>query len=412
MLARSFRERRAGLPRSQGIWQRATLATMIGRRSRHVHPLFAALLALVACRGAGPKSSARDPSGTSSSSAEPSTAPGPKSGRAKSDAPCSAGVLPLRKALVTDMYTADPSAHVFDSTLYVYPSHDLELNPPANDNGDHYGMKDYHVLSFDRDDCSKVVDHGEVLNVRNVAWASKQMWAPDAAFKNGTYFLYFPARDKHDIFRIGVARGPSPVGPFVAEPEPISGSYSIDPAVFVDDDGQAYMYFGGLWGGQLQNWRTGKYDARGALPKSDENALGPRFAKLGPDMLTFDGAVTELSIVDSAGQPLKQGDNQRRFFEGAWMHKLNGTYYLSYSTGDTHYLVYATANTPRGPFSYRGRLLNPVLGWTTHHSIVQYEGKWQLFYHDDSLSGVDNKRSVKVMDLTHGPDGSISTLTP
>ena len=331
---------------------------------------------------------------------------------AGANAACALAALPLRKPLVTNMYTADPSAHVFGGVLYVYPSHDLEDNPPSNDNGDQYGMKDYHVLSFDRSDCSKVVDHGEVLNVKNVPWASKQMWAPDAAFKDGTYFLYFPARDKAGVFRIGVAKSSTPSGPFVAEAKPISGSYSVDPAVFVDDDGQAYMYFGGLWGGQLQNFRTGAYDAHGKVPDSEQDALGPRFAKLGADMLSFDGAVSEISILDEAKKPLKQGDNQRRFFEGVWMHKYNGTYYLSYSTGDTHYLVYATANTPSGPFTYRGRLLTPVAGWTTHHSISQYNGKWYLFYHDDSLSGVDNKRSVKLMELTHNADGSIPTSTP
>lgn len=325
---------------------------------------------------------------------------------------CAAGGLPLRKALVTNIYTADPSAHVFGNTLYIYPSHDLEVNPPANDNGDHYGMEDYHVLSVDRNDCSRVVDHGEVLNVKNVPWAAKQMWAPDAAFKNGTYFLYFPARDRQNVFRIGVAQSSSPTGPFTAEPQPIPGSYSIDPAVFVDDDGQAYMYFGGLWGGQLQNWRSGEFDAQGSSPGNDQNALGPRFAKLGGDMLSFDGGILELGILDGEGRPLRQGDNQRRFFEGAWMHKYNGLYYLSYSTGDTHYLVYATGNTPRGPFTYKGRLLDPVAGWTTHHSISQYNGKWYLFYHDSSLSGADNRRSVKIMELSHGADGSIPTLTP
>lgn len=310
------------------------------------------------------------------------------------------------------MYTADPSAHVFDGKLYIYPSHDLDVNVPSNDNGDQYGMKDYHVLSFEPGNCPKLVDHGEVLNVTNVPWASKQMWAPDAAFKGGTYFLYFPARDKQNIFRIGVAKGASASGPFTAEAAPIAGSFSIDPAVFTDDDGQAYLYFGGLWGGQLQNWRTGTFDSHGQSPAANEPALGPRFAKLAPDMTSFDGAVKELSIVDQANQPLKQGDTQRRFFEGVWLHKYQGTYYLSYSTGDTHYLVYATARTPSGPFTYQGRLLNPVSGWTTHHSIVQYQGKWYLFYHDASLSGVDHKRSVKVMELRHDTDGSIPTLTP
>jgi beta-xylosidase len=301
---------------------------------------------------------------------------------------------------------------VFCDTLYVYPSHDLENNPAPNDNGDQYAMKDYHVLSFDHGACPKAVDRGEALNVKDVPWASRQMWAPDAAFKNGTYFLYFPARDKSGVFRIGVAKSASPVGPFTAEPQPIAGSFSIDPAVFVDDDGQAYMYFGGIWGGQLQNFRNGTFDAHGTLPAANQQALGPRFAKLSPGMTSFDGAVSEITILDGDKKPLEQGDNQRRFFEGVWMHKYDGVYYLSYSTGDTHYLVYATARTPSGPFTYQGRLLTPVAGWTTHHSIVQYGGKWYLFYHDDALSGVDNQRSVKVMELTHRADGSIPTLTP
>jgi hypothetical protein len=387
------------------------------RRSWTLIPIALSASLLAACHAGSSRGDAQNPGGTGSgtqSAAQPIALPRAGSAAAKldpaaSEAGCS---FPQRKALVTNMYTADPSAHVFGETLYVYPSHDLEENPPSNNNGDQYGMKDYHVLSFDRSDCSKIVDHGEVLNVKNVPWASKQMWAPDAAFKNGTYYLYFPARDKSDVFRIGVAKSATPVGPFTAEAMPISGSYSIDPAVFIDDDGQAYMYFGGLWGGQLQNWRTGNYDAHGAVPSSDENALGPRFAKLAADMLSFDGPISELSIVDSSQKPLKAGDNQRRFFEGVWMHKYNGVYYLSYSTGDTHYLVYATARTPRGPFTYQGRLLTPVAGWTTHHSIVQYHGKWYLFYHDDSLSGVDNKRSVKLMELTHAADGSMPMLTP
>lgn len=374
---------------------------MIRLSSSFAYVAVLASLSAVACRSSAV---AQAPSNTST--------PTIASGETSTEGTCAAGSLPLRTALVTNIYTADPSAHVFGDTLYVYPSHDLENNPAPNDNGDHYGMKDYHVLSFDHSACPKVVDHGEVLNVKNVPWASQQMWAPDAAFKNGTYFLYFPARDKAGVFRIGVAKSASPAGPFTAEPQPIAGSFSIDPAVFVDDDGQAYMYFGGIWGGQLQNFRNGAFDPRGTLPAGKEPALGPRFAKLSADMTGFDGAVSEISIVDGDKKPLAQADNERRFFEGAWLHKYKGLYYLSYSTGDTHYLVYATANTPKGPFTYQGRLLTPVRGWTTHHSIVQYNGKWYLFYHDDSLSGSDNQRSVKVLELTRRADGSLPTLTP
>src|SRR3546814_8483500 len=90
------------------------------------------------------------------------------------------------------------------------------------------------------------------------------MWAPDAARKNGTYYLYFPAKDKEGVFRIGVATSKDPMGPFKAQPQPIKGSYSIDPAVFTDDDGSSYMYFGGIWGGQLQRNVDGKYDPDGS----------------------------------------------------------------------------------------------------------------------------------------------------
>ncbi len=93
------------------------------------------------------------------------------------------------------------------------------------------------------------------------------------------------------------------------------------------------------------------------------------------------------------------------------MHKYGGRYYLSYSTGDTHLIVYATGDGPYGPFTYRGVVLTPVLGWTTHHSIVEFDGRWWLFYHDSSLSGgKTHLRSVKVAELTHAADGSIVTI--
>ncbi|HEQ71985.1 MAG TPA: alpha-N-arabinofuranosidase, partial [Spirochaetia bacterium] len=74
--------------------------------------------------------------------------------------------------------------------------------------------------------------------------------------------------------------------------------------------------------------------------------------------------------------------------------------------------VYAIGNNPFGPFTYRGRLLNPVSGWTTHHSIVEFQGKWYLFYHDSSLSGEDNKRCMKFTELSYNPDGTIQTIDP
>lgn len=318
----------------------------------------------------------------------------------------------MKEPLVIDLYTADPSAHVFDGKIYIYPSHDLDHNKPETNEGDQFDMEDYHVFSMETMG-SLPTDHGEVLHVRDVPWASMQMWAPDAAYKDGTYYLYFPARDKEHIFRIGVATSKSPAGPFIPEPNYIEGSFSIDPCVFIDDDGQAYMYFGGLWGGQLEKWTTGKFDPNGSEPRSSEVAVGPRVVKLSADMLNFDGPTQEISILDKYGAPVLAGETDKRFFEASWMHKYNGTYYFSYSTGTTHYIAYATGTSPMGPFTFKGYILNPVLGWTTHHSIVEFQGTWYLFYHDSTLSGgVTHKRNIKVAELTYNADGTIQTIDP
>lgn len=315
----------------------------------------------------------------------------------------------IAEPLVTHIYTADPSAHVFNDKIYIYPSHDIETDQPLNDNGDQYAMRDYHVLSLSGVN-DKVTDHGKVLDVDDVPWASCQMWAPDAAHKNGNYYLYFPARDHQGIFRLGVATSKQPEGPFVAEPEPIKDSFSIDPAVF-DDGDEYYIYFGGIWGGQLQNWRQGVFNSADDYPDDDEPALMPKIAKLSADMLQFAEPVQDIQILDENGNLIKQGDTNRRFFEGPWLHQYNGLYYFSYSTGDTHKIVYATSESPLGPFTYQGVILEPVVGWTTHHSITEYQGKWYLFYHDCMLSGGQSHlRSVKMTELIHDENGKIKSI--
>lgn len=309
--------------------------------------------------------------------------------------------------LITHLFTADPSAHVFEGRIFLYPSHDRDTGIADNDNGDQYDMVDYHVFSMPSAD-GPVTDHGIALALEDIPWASRQLWAPDAACKDGSYYLYFPARDSDGVFRIGVAVADKPQGPFRADPNYMTGSYSIDPCALVDDDGEAYLYFGGIWGGQLQCWRNGSYDPNGAGPQPAEPALGPRVAKLSRDMRSFDGPAVEIAILSPEGEPLLAGDEDRRYFEGPWVHKANGRYYLSYSTGTTHRIVYATADNPYGPFTYAGRILEPVVGWTTHHSIVEHEGRTFLFYHDASLSGGRNHlRCVKVVELFYDDAGHI-----
>lgn len=316
-----------------------------------------------------------------------------------------------KQALVTDHFTADPSAHQFNGKIYVYPSHDLDIEIEDNDNGDQYAMVDYHVYSMEKPG-TPVTDHGVVLHIDDVDWADKQMWAPDAAEKDGKYYFYFPARDKEGIFRLGVAKSDTPEGPFKANPNPIKGSYSIDPAVFRDNDGFYYIYFGGIWGGQLQKWQSETFDKNGKEPVGDNPAILPRVAKLSADMNEFAEPPKKLEIVDEEGNLLKASDEDRRYFEGPWMHYYNGKYYFSYSTGTTHKIVYATSDTPYGPFTYQGVILEPVLGWTTHHSIVEQNGEWYLFYHDCSLSGgVNHKRCVKYAKLHYEKDGKIVTIS-
>ena len=181
-------------------------------------------------------------------------------------------------------------------------------------------------------------------------------------------------------------------------------------AVFRDDDGEHYMYFGGIWGGQLQRYRDNKAIENPCLPADDEPALPSRVVKLSDDMLQFAEDPRPVIILGEDGLPLKAGD-PHRFFEASWMHKYNGKYYLSYSTGDTHLLCYAVGDNPYGPFVYQGVILTPVVGWTTHHSIVEYKGKWYLFHHDCVPSGGKTwLRSLKVVELEYDENGKIITI--
>ncbi|SIS89429.1 glycoside hydrolase family 43 protein [Belliella pelovolcani] len=321
----------------------------------------------------------------------------------------------LSKPLVSHIYTADPSVHVFDGTIYIYPSHDVESVVEEDDSGAHFNMRDYHVFSM-TDINAEPVDHGRALDVDDVKWAKRQMWAPDAAKKGDKYYLYFPAKDFDDIFRLGVAVSDSPTGPFTAQPEPMKGSYSIDPAVFQDGE-EYYIYWGGIWGGQLQKWRTGEYLSTGKSPyadepEDDEPAISPMVAKLSDDMLEFGEEPKKIAILDQDGTPIKAGDHERRFFEAAWVHKHNDKYYFSYSTGDTHNIAYAIGDSPYGPFTYQGVVLKPVQGWTNHHSIVKIDGKWYIFYHDTELSGETHLRNIKMAELEHLADGTIKTIEP
>ena len=328
-------------------------------------------------------------------------------------------------------YMADPSVHIFGGKIYIYPSHDWEAANVENDNGDQYIMKDYHVLSIDGNPLTgTVTDHGCVLRQEDIPWAGRQLWdcdvqeydreVPTTAEEQAAgmgyskhvkqYIMYFPMKDRNDVFHWGTAIADRPEGPFIPQPAPIPGSYSIDMCAFKDDDGEVYVYFGGLWGGQLQRYRDNIHLETPHLPEGSEPALPSRCVRLTPDGLHFAEAPRPILIVDEAGQPLR-ADDPHRFFEASWMHKYQGRYYFSYSTGDSHLLCYAVGDNRYGPFTYKGVILTPVVGWTTHHAILQHEGRWYLFHHDSVPSGGKSwLRSLKVCELHYNPDGTIQTI--
>ncbi len=315
-----------------------------------------------------------------------------------------------KRYLVPHDYMADPAVHVFNGRVYIYPSHDWESGIEENDNGDHFNMKDYHVYSTDDIMNGEIVDHGVVLEVKDIPWAGRQLWDCDVAFKDGKYYMYFPLKDQNDIFRIGVAISDKPEGPFIPQPDPIRGSYSIDPAIFHEDKNY-YMYFGGLWGGQLQRYRDNKALESAEFPADNEPSIPGRVVKLSDDMLQFAEEPRPIVVLDEEGKPLTAGDNERRFFEASWMHKYQDKYYFSYSTGDTHNLCYGISDNPYGPFTYQGVIMTPVVGWTTHHAIVEFKGKWYLFHHDCVPSnGKTWLRSLKVCELQYDENGKIITI--
>lgn len=282
--------------------------------------------------------------------------------------------------IINHMYTADPSARIFGDTLWVYPSHD-------KDDATGFSMEDYHA--FSTTDMVKWEDHGVVFNpIKQTSWAKEAAWAPDCIERNGRYYLYYPTDKKH----IGVAVSDSPTGPFhdpigrplisIDTPGVVCDRDFIDPCLFIDDDGQAYLFMG-------------------------QNTVCA--VKLNEDMISYSGGV---HIVEGV----------KDFFEAVWVHKRNGIYYMSYSDGPFRghepRIAYCTSKSPLGPYEYRGVILGPVNSGTNHHSIVNYKGRDYIFYHTADIStrlhpgfhcGV--RRSVCCDTISYCSDGSIRQVT-
>ncbi len=286
-----------------------------------------------------------------------------------------------KNPIVSHVFTADPSAKVFDGRIYIYASHDL-------DDQEDYVMKDYHV--FSSNDLVNWQDHGVALDAANISWAGT-LYAPDACYSaiTGKYYLYFPNGGSN----IGVAVSDSPAGPFVdalgkplvtkSTPGVSDVSWVFDPMCFVDDDAQAYLYFGG------------------GMPDTGDNA---RVIRLGPDMISLaDESATTIVVPD--------------FFEASFVHKREGKYYFSYSTTFANHsatIDYLVSDNPMTGFEYVGTILpNPAENNSNnnHHSIVEFEGMSYIFYHTRALSNregfSDYQRSITLDHLTYDEAGNI-----
>ncbi|MDR2126671.1 MAG: family 43 glycosylhydrolase [Prevotellaceae bacterium] len=297
-----------------------------------------------------------------------------------------ASAMFAQNPIIRDQFTADPTARVFEGKVYLYPSHDIPS--PIEQLKEWFCMADYHT--FSSDNLTEWTDHGVIVSQDKTPWVNSEsytMWAPDCIYRNGKYYFYFPASVKDTLvgrgMMVGVAVADKPYGPFIPQPEPIKGTYGIDPCTFVDKDGQAYIYWAGFGG-----------------------MLG---AKLKDNMLELDGDPVVIQELPAGDKGLK---------EGPFVFERNGKYYFTFpwvKNNTTELLAYAIGDNPLGPFEMKGEIMDesPTGCWTNHHSLIEYKGQWYLFYHHNDLSPkFDKNRSVRIDSLWFNPDGTIQKVIP
>ncbi|MDE6267532.1 MAG: family 43 glycosylhydrolase [Muribaculaceae bacterium] len=287
--------------------------------------------------------------------------------------------LMAQNPIIHDQFTADPTARVFNGKMYLYPSHDIPS--PVDNLKEWFCMEDYHV--FSSDNLTDWTDHGVILTQNRIPWVKKDsyaMWAPDCVEKDGRYYFYFPAAPREPArgFAIGVAVSDSPEGPFMPMFRPIEGVMGIDPCVLVDDDGQSYIYWSGM---------------------------GMSVARLKDNMMELDSERQQI-------EGLPEG-----FKEGPFVFKRDGKYYFTFPwvRENTETLAYAMSDNPMGPFEFKGIIMeeSPTGCWTNHHSIVEYDGQWYLFYHHNDYSpDMDKRRSARIDSLNFNADGTIEKVKP
>lgn len=275
-------------------------------------------------------------------------------------------VLLAQKPILPDFH-ADPSAHYWDGLYWIYPSTDEAGSSSWNQ------MRRWHCYSSSN--LKDWENRGEIFNLDSIKWAQDAAFAPDAMKWRGKYYFFFPA-----AFQIGVAVSDTPFGPFrdaIGKPlinkNAIEGVSSFDPCIFIDTDSSAWLFFGG-------------HD-------------GAAVVKLNDDLISTEGEIEKLEL--------------EGYHEGIWVHKKGDTYYFSYPTCITRdgktkqLLVYSTAPTLHGPYTYRGVILDND-SRNSHHSIVEFAGKWYIFYHVQGSSPYE--RRVCAEYLYYNSDGSIKKV--
>ena len=290
--------------------------------------------------------------------------------------------------IVQTMYTGDPAPMVHDGVFYIHAGHD-------ESGADNYAMNDWHI--FSSTDMVNWTDLGPRLSIADFQWLAKDAWAGQCVERGGKFYWYICGREKGIRSRsVGVAVGDSPVGPFH---DPIGKSmasgnlHMIDPTVFVDDDGRAYMYFGnrGLWFGELDD-----------------------------DMTSFrNGTFEEVPLTYEAFGNPKRGEKgvyRDSFEEAPWLMKRGGKYYLIYAAGGVpEHISYSMADSPAGPWHYMGHLMDyfDSGSLTNHPGIVEYKGHWYFVYHTGRLPGGSSfARSVAVEEFQWNDDGTLPLIRP
>lgn len=292
--------------------------------------------------------------------------------------------LLAQNPIVQTWYTTDPAPMVHDGTLYVYTGHD-------EDKADFFWMQEWRAYSTK--DMVNWTDHGSPLAIESFAWADDRAWAAQCVERNGKFYWYVCLHSKlTNAMAIGVAVGDSPLGPFKdAIGKPLhDGSWDyIDPTVFIDDDGQAYLYWG------------------------NPNIY---YAKLNDDMISLKGEVGKVEqTVESFGAPnpdkrVKGTKYKNTYVEGPWLHKRGKKYYLLYAAGGVpEHIAYSMGDSPLGPWKYMGEImpLQDTGSFTNHCGVIDYKGNSYFFYHTGKLPGGGGfGRSVAVEQFNYNPDGT------